>query len=194
MSQSYRVELKSSVSRSVQADDRVSRRIELTEILPAAEMKDLLRAELEAAGFAQDEASPGKLSALGEAGEEIVVDLDAMELTASLAEEREVSTEVSARGSAWNRRAARKQAAEELARREAQAHGDLEARGKTLQGEVSRKLEESEPGRMRRMNEILQRVYAESLKRKARRLGDVLEVREGVTPEGEYELVIKVSG
>lgn len=42
------------------------------------------------------------------------------------------------------------------------------------------------------MNQALQDVYAEALKRKARALGDVVEQVEGTNAQGEYELVIKV--
>ena len=40
---------------------------------------------------------------------------------------------------------------------------------------------------------MLQEVYAEALKRQAGQLGEVMEVREGTSPEGQYELVIKVA-
>ena len=42
------------------------------------------------------------------------------------------------------------------------------------------------------MNHTLQDVYAEALKRKAGRMGEVIEQHEGVNENGEYELVIKV--
>ena len=38
----------------------------------------------------------------------------------------------------------------------------------------------------------LQDVYAEALKRKARKMGDVVDQHEGTNENGEYELVIKV--
>ena len=42
------------------------------------------------------------------------------------------------------------------------------------------------------MNQVLQDVYSEALKRKARQLGDVVDQYEGTNENGEYELVIKV--
>ena len=44
---------------------------------------------------------------------------------------------------------------------------------------------------MRQLNEILQQVYAESLKRKAAQLGDIMNIQES-THDGEYELVIHI--
>jgi len=43
------------------------------------------------------------------------------------------------------------------------------------------------------LNEILQEVYAESLKRKAGQMGDILEVSESTSEDGNYELVIRVA-
>jgi hypothetical protein len=42
------------------------------------------------------------------------------------------------------------------------------------------------------MNKVLQDVYSEALKQKARKMGEVVEQHEGTNDRGEYELVIKV--
>lgn len=60
------------------------------------------------------------------------------------------------------------------------------------QSRVSQRLAEGEEQRLEEMNNVLQGVYAEALKRKARRMGDVVEQHEGTNEHGEYELVIKV--
>ena len=51
MSQCYHIELKSAVVRQVKGEDSVSYPIELTEILPPEEMKDLLREQTPQSGL-----------------------------------------------------------------------------------------------------------------------------------------------
>ena len=47
--------------------------------------------------------------------------------------------------------------------------------------------------RQRQLNELLQQVYTEALKRKAGQLDDLLEVRESTGESGDYELLIRVA-
>ena len=194
MSQCFRVQLKESISRRVDSSDSVSYPIELTEILPAEEMKDIMRNVLLEAGWVEDTDNPGKFTNIGSAGETITVDLDDMEVTAELSDEKEVSTEVSSsvqRGR--SQQEADRLAQQDLAQK-SEAAGDTieEAARRHLRDELRNKLANSEDDRMRTLNELLQRVYAESLKRKAGQLGDVLEVQES-TGDDNYELVIRVS-
>ncbi len=63
---------------------------------------------------------------------------------------------------------------------------------KDLQRQVTQQLAEGESARLEEMNQTLQDVYSEALKRKARKMGDVVDQHEGTNENGEYELVIKV--
>ena len=61
------------------------------------------------------------------------------------------------------------------------------------QRELSEALAAGEDARMELLNSVLQDVYAEAVKTRAGQLGDVLEVVEGESAEGNYELTIRVS-
>jgi hypothetical protein len=191
MSQCYRIQLSDSVSKTVRADDRVVRKIDLAGILPPEEMAALLREALQRRGYGED--AGGKLSKKGSKGEDIAFDLDAMEVSASIAVEKQLSADVEASGNGYDKKSAQASAEQNLRARKEAVESQLESEGSLIQREITRRLEESEAARSREINEVLQEVYAESLKRKARQLGDVMEVRESTTPGGEYELVIKVA-
>ncbi len=202
MSQMYQVRLASSVSRTIQAEDSVSYPLRLTGILPEEDLLELLRQALIRRGFVTpeggkrnnvDQENPQRLEGRGGACERIVVDLDSMTVTASLDEEAEIATEVDAVGSAYTRRGAAEQARLELEDRRRHAEAQLEHEGRQVQKELTRRLADSEEERQRQLHEVLQEVYAEALKRKAGELGEVMEVSEGTSPDGQYELVIKVA-
>ncbi len=193
MSQMYRVRLASSVRHTVQAGDSVAYPLKLTGILPEEELLDLLRQALLRRGFAAGEENPQLLTGQGSAGERIVVDLDAMTVTASLDEEAEIATEVEVVGVAGTKGQAAEQARSDLEEHRRQAANRLEREGRLVQKDLTRRLADSDEERQRQLHEVLQEVYAEALKRKAGELGDVMEVREGTSPDGQYELVIKVA-
>jgi hypothetical protein len=185
MSLSYRVSLE--VAEVVSADDKTIHQLDLRDILPEDEMKDLLREQLLARGF--EEGEDGKLVREEDGGETITVDLETLEVTTELESESEVKGKVDAWGDAESRQSARRQA-EGSARSQADA---LVERGrKETQRKVTQQLADGERERIEEMNHTLQDVYAEALKRKARRMGEVIEQSEGTTENGEYELVIKV--
>ena len=193
MSQMYQIRLASSVTRTVHIGDSVSYPLKLTGILPEEDLLDLLRQALRRRGFEADEGNPQQLIGRGDAGERIVVDLDAMTVTAGLDEEAEISTEVTALGDGDTRREALADARQVLAEQRRQAETELKREGRKAQKDLTRRLADSEEQRQRQLHEVLQEVYAEALKRKAGQLGDVMEVREGTSPDGQYELVIKVA-
>lgn len=185
MSISYRVSLK--VCEVVSADDKTVHQLDLRDVLPEDEMKDLLRARLLEQGFEEQE--DGKLVREDDSGETVTVDLATLELTAEL----ELDSEVKGKVDSWadtESRAASKRQAEAKAQRQADAL--LERGQKEAQSKVSSQLAKGESARLEEMNQVLQDVYSEALKRKARRLGDVVEEYEGTNAAGEYELVIKI--
>ena len=193
MSQVYHIALRESVVRVVRSCDSVSYPISLTQLLPEEDMKALLRATLEADGWEPLKDKPNVLIQIhGE--EQWTLDLDTMELTATLESESEVSANVNVTGSAESERTAQEVAKRRL-REKAEAVGQsIEESGRReLQERVTAELAKGEEDRMRAMNEVLQRVYAEALKRKAGQLGEVLEVQEGTNQDGNYELVIRVA-
>lgn len=192
----YYAEIKESVTATHKADDRIEHRIELTPVLDEASMRELLKRALEAAGFEEAtgvEEEQGQMTATGEDGERIAVDLDAMTITTTLERERHSETVVVGRGHAESQGEATLDAKQHLAHELERAEQRIGGQARRLQKEVTLTLEAGEARRGREMNEVLQEVYAEALKRKAAELGDVMEIHEGKTQDGQYELVIKVS-
>lgn len=190
MSQLYKIQLKTSVSESFTLNDAIVHRLDLTSILPQEEMVDILKGVLTQEGFVEQE--DGTYTAQGADGEVIVFDLDEMQVSAQLEEEKSLQTDVVVQGQAWDSRSeARHNAQAQLRDAKDAAKSQLETESKKLQKELSQKLADGESARVRQMNEILQQVYAESLKRKAGQLGDIMGIKES-THEGQYELVIHI--
>lgn len=186
MSLSYRVSLQ--VCEVVSADDKTVHQLDLRDILPEEDMKDLLKGSLTARGFEQGE-SEHELVRREEGGEVVTVNLESLELTTELETEREVKGKVDAWGDAESRQSAKKQAETSA---QHQANALLERGQKDAQRKVTEQLAQGERERLEEMNQVLQEVYSEALKRKARQLGDVVDQYEGTNENGEYELVIKV--
>lgn len=193
MSQCYHVCLKQSVTRRIEGEDAISYPLELTEILPAAEMKELLRTALEQAGWEVSPQNPDLYTKV-QTGEIILsVDLAAMEVTATIRDEQEISTEVTASGDGDSKRAAEWIARRALDETAARTGDALEEKGRRhLRDSLRVALENSEESRQRQLHDLLQQVYGEALKRKAAELGEILEIQESASGD-EYELVIRVA-
>lgn len=192
MSQCYHIELKQSVVRVVRAEDSVSYPLELTEILPPEDMRETLRQLLTEAGW--EAVGEDHFETEGPAGERLSIDLETMELTATLEVEKEVVAEVKATGQGESNKRARQDARARVDEKAAALGQHLEESGqRELEKETTALLDESEEARQRQLNELLQQVYTEALKRKAGQLGDILEVRESTSESGDYELLIRVA-
>lgn len=192
MSLEYQVCLKESISQVVKSADAVNYPIELTEVLPADEMQDLLREALKRRGFEELEGSPQQLIALGAADEQIVFDLEAMEVRVTLEAEQEIEENVEVYGQGATEKQAAQDARGQIQHSRDAAEARLEKQAEIAQQKLTRALERSEEERLRMLNEVVQEVYAESLKRKAGQLGQVIDIQEG-TNDGRYELTIKVA-
>jgi len=193
MSQVYHVKLKESVSETFSVSDHVKHKLCLTPILPEEEMVALLKQQLLDAGYTEE---AGALTLENERGEHVSVDLEALEATVTLSRSREVKEELTATASYENdrgpgREAAEQRAADELAKKLSDHKVKGERVTQALTQDVINALSEHREAQQAELNQVLQRVYTESLKRKASQLGDVLEVTES-TVDGQYELVIKI--
>lgn len=190
MSQLYHVQLKTSVSQTFTLSDCITHRIELTKILPEEEMLDILKETLKQNGFEEQE--NGSYSKSGKQDEKIVFDLDNMEVSASFETEKTLQTEAIAKGQAWDDKSvARQEAKTQIGNSKQVAREQLAEESQKIQKQLSKELEVGEQERMREINQMLQQVYAKSLKQKARQLGDIMDIHES-TVQGQYELVIKI--
>ncbi|MGF1528294.1 MAG: hypothetical protein ACFCBW_16065 [Candidatus Competibacterales bacterium] len=192
VSQAYHIALTSTVNRRVTSADQVSYPLTLEPLLPQEELVGLLRQALLADGFVPLADAPQRLTAQGPAGETLEVDLTTLLVTASLAEDRELSLDVNAQGGGYSRREAVAEAQALLQRETERAEGSLTAQQQKLQRILTARLAASEGARLARLHGVLEGVYGEALKRKAHTLGDVVALEENRDHQGNYRLVIKV--
>ena len=191
MSRVYQVEVKSSVSESFTLSDTLVRPLSLTPILSQEEMGEIMASILEKRGF--QEVSAGRWQTEGAAGEEVVFDLEKMEMQASLSTEKRLSAEATAKGTAYDRQdKAQENAHVNLRQEEERVRAGMQKIAEVERGKIAQKLVDSEAERLQIAHQILQETYAESLKRKAQQLGDVVDIREA-SSQDQYDLVIRIA-
>ena len=188
MSQSYHCQLQESVSINATFGDQVTHSLNLTEILPAEEMKALLRQQLRDLGFAED----GDRFTHSDGPTLTEVDLEAMEVTVSRSGEKTLSDTATSVGSGYTRAAAQTNAKESLQSAVSQTRQQLQAQQERIQRAETAAVAQSDEALKEILHTALQQVYTEALKRKARQLGDVLSIQESTSEDGEYELVIQI--
>ena len=191
MSRAYWVKLSSSVSETVNAKDKSVHRIDLGAVVPEGEMSELLEGALEASGWEKGE--DGVYEKTLEDGVRLVWDLDAQEVEALVEESETVSRNVHVEGRGYDRSTARREAKRMLEQEEGAARDAINSEAERLQQKLSEKLDENEAARVKEINGVLQKTYAEALKRKARRLGNVTSITESNTEDGEYQLTITIA-
>jgi hypothetical protein len=187
VSRAYRVTVKGSVHRVVHVEDGVCTSLELLPILPKERMGELLEAELVRRGFEKKgdvlrrtekdggivEVDPktANVSVKAEATANIDIDHEATELVA----EEAIQRGTNAAQDRINRRA----------ERDAQA---AETKART---EVTEKLERRLGDLRAELDQATTRVTAESLKEKAKRLGEIEEMHEDAE-SGELTIKVKL--
>ncbi len=196
MSQSYVIRVSASVQEKVSAKDRRTKSLVLTEIVPAEEQEEILRERLKDKGWEEVEGSEGRKLKRQRGDVTETIDLDEMTVEATVELERtlERSRTITVRGdrdfeSEDERRAKER---DSLERSIAITDEERDSATSGMQRQIAEALEETEAERTAELNEVVREVYAESLKRKAGRLGQVKEVQEN-RQGGDYELVIKIT-
>jgi hypothetical protein len=190
MSRAYRIRVRESLRRFINAEDHVSTQLELLELLPAEQMAELLADELLRAGFERR----GKKMVRQQ--KELVIEIDPE--SAHVTVRAETAAEIDIQGERQavldrqgNRQTNKK--AEEAARQELREDLAKKAAGKqeALVGEASKKLQEGLADVRRELDQIVNRVTAEALKKKAAQIGQVREVSED-RANGSLTIVLEV--
>jgi hypothetical protein len=188
MSRAYRIKVAETLRRVVRASDHVSSQLEILEILPEGEMLRLLGEELERRGF-----RVGADLAIREedGGITIEVDLKDGAVTVRAAGEEEVDLKAEKEGWSYEPQT-RKQTSERLrddARRELE--NKAEERTGELQQKVTDRLEGCLADLKTELDQAVNRVTAEALKRKAASMGRIKEIADD--PEsGSLTIVVEV--
>jgi hypothetical protein len=192
MSRAYRISVRESVRHTVRAEDHVATTLEILEILPREEMAELLRQELAGRGF--HEACEGK--SLVRSGDGLTIEVDPATGTvtarAELAEEIELQGERQGVADTDWGNPGRKRT--EAALRES-LRAELEANADRSAGQVQRKatdmLEAALADIRGELDQVVNRVTAEALKRKAAQLGQIKEMTED-PQAGSLTIVLEV--
>ncbi len=192
MSRAYWVKLSSSVVESVHASDKATHKIDLEAVVPEGEMKDIVSKALEEEGWTQSGDNDNQYEKkIGDTT--LVWDLEKNVVEATVEKSRDIEKDVTVEGRAWSQESAKTEAKRLLQQREQQVRDQIGAEEETLQKKLTDALEQGEQERVREINGVLQKAYSEAVKRKARRLGNVVSVQEGTSAEGDYELTITIA-
>jgi TATA-binding protein-associated factor Taf7 len=189
MSRSYRIAIKETLRRVIRAEDRVSTQLEILEVLPCDEMAELLAQELEKRGFERK----GDQVVREENGVRVSVDPKTGTVTVSSESAHEVDLEQQKEGRAWDDVGPNAKQVREQLREQAKADLEKKAEEKTsaLQTEVTDKLEKQLGDLRRELDQAVNRVTAEALKRKAAQMGQIKEMSED-PQTGSLTIVVEV--
>jgi hypothetical protein len=172
MSRGYRVTWETA-SRTVRASDKLEIPVSLLEIMPAGEMLDLLRGELEADGWKRQR--DGAMTIEVSEGATARLSPDGKTITLTLAGEKMVQ------GGGRSAEAAGAKAEEAAV-----------GASKALEEKIGKALARLEPGVRERLQGAVQRTYVQALRRKAATLGEIESITTGTDADGTEEIVIKV--
>lgn len=175
MSRAYRIRIAETLRRHIEVADGLQSRLEILEVLPREQTAEILKAELAKRGF--EEAEDGQWSRTDEDG--VVVRVEPIEgtvtVTAGTDEHIHIAREREVTAWAENDKASRDRGKAALA---AELEGEVEAREKELQAEVTEMLEGKLGDLRRELDQVSNKVTAEALKRKAASMGEIQEVSE----------------
>jgi len=202
MSYAYRVTVSRTVQETVKGKDSSRNKVDLSEILPKEQMREMLERALEKRGF--ERRKDGTLTRTKDGVTE-TFDPKTMEVTATAEVAGDIKKQktVQAVGDARNQRDAASQRAHaeaevgsRLEKEIAVTEGERSAKRGELEREAKKRLDETEQARVRDLNDATLDVYQEAVKQKAKSLGTVKEMTESRNADGqggsEYELIIKV--
>jgi hypothetical protein len=189
MSRAYRISVKESVRRVVRAEDHVRSQLEMLDILPPAQMADLLAAELIRQGFQRD----GDTVVRTDGDMKVTVDLKSGTVTVQSESEQEVEESGERAGSSYDRSGAHAKAVRENLRQGLvkDLEESVSQHEKALQKQVTDKLEGQLADLRKELDQAANRATAEALKQKAAQIGQIKELTED--PEsGSLTIVVEV--
>ncbi|MFO0807222.1 MAG: hypothetical protein U0746_01215 [Gemmataceae bacterium] len=189
MSRAYRIRVSESLTRTLRAEDSISTQIELLEVLPASEMTELLSDELKRRGYVEVE---GKL-VRREGGVATEVDPKTGTVTVRAKSEQKEEVRAEQEGYAYDDIGPSEATVKEGLRRQLQqtlqkAADQAEAK---LQKDTTERLEGALSGLQQELNQAVNRVTAEALKKKAAQIGQIKQVTED-SQTGSLTITVEV--
>jgi hypothetical protein len=189
MSRSYRISVRESVNRVIRAEDSVSTELEILEVLPPEQMSGLLADELQSRGFRRE----GGRLVRRQDDVTVSVDPDTGTVTVSSEASEQTTIEGEKVGRAFDDVGQHANQVRENLRQELQRDLDKKVNEKTaaLQGQVTDRLEGELSNLRQELDQAINRVTAEALKRKAAQLGQIKEITED-PQAGSLTIVVEV--
>lgn len=176
MSRAYRIRVKESISQDLSASDEVCSDLEILEILPGDQMAELLEGELKGRGFEEKE---GKLVRTKDG---VIVSVDAKSGEISVKTEKKDHVELETEKEGWSYDDVGPRANQVKKQLADQAKQDLERRAQRqqekLQTEATEQLEGVMDDVRKDLNDAVNSVTREALKRKAAQMGRIKEMSE----------------
>jgi hypothetical protein len=181
--------VKESVHRTIRAEDKVSTCLEILEVLPPEPMAGLLRDELERRGFKPK----GTVLVRTDDGVTISIDPETGTVTVAAAATEQVSVQAEKHGRAFDdtgpnaaqvKQQLRGQLKQELGRQ-------VDQKQEALQSQVTDQLEGRLSDLRQELDQVVNRVTAEALKRKAAQLGQIKEMTDD-PQAGSLTIVVEV--
>jgi hypothetical protein len=192
MSRSYRVSVRESENRTIRAEDHVCTELEILEVLPPEQMSGLLADELEKRGFEKDPAC-GTRMIRKQNGVTISVDTETGTVTVAAEAAEETTVEAERADRAYDDAGPHAKTVRENLKQQVKKDIEKKVGEKTssLQTKVTDRLE-AELGDVRQeLDQAVNRVTAEALKRKAAQMGEIKEITED-PQAGSLTIVVEV--
>lgn len=189
MSRSYRIAIRETLRRVIRAHDKVSTQLEILEVLPCEQMAELLAQELEKRGYQRE----GDELVREQDGTRIAVDPGTGTVTVSSESSEEVRLKQEKEGQAWDDVGPSATSVRNQLRELAKGDLEKQAERKTseLQTQVTDQLERQLGDIRRELDQAVNRVTAEALKRKAAQMGQIKEMTED-EQTGSLTIVVEV--
>jgi hypothetical protein len=189
MSRSFRIAVRESVNKVIKAEDKVSTKLEILEVLPPEQMAGLLADELAKRGYERD----GDKMVREEDGVVISVDVNTGTVTVSAEQSETTKVEGERAGRAYDDVGPHASQVRDTLRKELQRDLEKKVEEKTsqLQGKITDKLEGKLSDLRQELDQAVNRVTAEALKRKAASLGEIKQVTED-PQSGSMTIVVEV--
>jgi hypothetical protein len=189
MSRSYRISVRECVNRVIKAEDSISTQLEILEVLPPEQMAGLLADELEKEGYRRD----GNILVKEVDGVTVSIDAEKGEVTVSAEASEATKVEGEMQGRAYDdvgphASQVRDNLREELKRK---LEKNVEDKKGALQSKVTDQLEGQLSDLREELDQVVNRVTAEALKRKAASLGQIKEMTED-PQTGSLTIVVEV--
>jgi hypothetical protein len=189
MSRSYRVSVRECQNRTIRAEDHVSTQLEILEVLPPEQMAGLLADELERRGFERD----GATLTRKQNGVTITVETTSGTVTVAAEASEETTVEAERTDRAYDEVGPHAKSVRENLKQQVQKDIERKVEEKTagLQSKVTDRLEGELNDVRQELDQAVNRVTAEALKRKAAQMGQIKEMTED-PQAGSLTIVVEV--